>query len=159
MGLDAVVWCDCYENGRLRELPLPNWRVRVHPDTGERDSECEILEEQMAFDQWNASACEHEFGVFEHQYLGNIASIGHCCRLLSPHAVRLPILLEKVIYSPTHCGDHLCMDDVRLLESELTALAEIQFLNGMDQGLIRRLESQLFVLTKAAITLGKPICF
>ncbi len=41
------------------------------------------LDQDLAFDQWNITACEHEDGVLMHHYLGNIAHVD----LVSPGTV------------------------------------------------------------------------
>ena len=60
MGLDASVYRDCYETGRLKSQPLPQWKVYVEPN-GSRSNGAEDLDLQVAFDGWsNREACEHE---------------------------------------------------------------------------------------------------
>jgi hypothetical protein len=75
MGLDAVVYCDCFERGRLREPPPPGCNLSVSDD-GSLLCGSEDLEVQLAFDQWQLErACEHELGVLLHHYIGNIALV------------------------------------------------------------------------------------
>jgi hypothetical protein len=62
MGLDAVVYCDCLERGRLRTASRPEWGVHVDEEGG-RSPASQDLDEQIAFDTWNhRDACEHEDG-------------------------------------------------------------------------------------------------
>ena len=119
MGLDACVYCDCFERGRLRTQPRPEWRVYVGKE-GYRRAATDDLYEQMAFDAWDwRTACDHEDGVLLHHYLGNIALVGLFREILNPLADRLPVIVHQVIYSGTHCGDHLPLDAVEQLAPEV----------------------------------------
>ena len=146
MGLDAVVYCDCYEAGRLRSDPDPAWNVYVDV-TGRLESRSKDLEVLIAFDAWHEHACEHEGGLLVHEYLGNTARIGRIRSELAPDAAKFPVLLTKVIYSSSHAGDRLERDDIDELLRELDR-AEPSFLI-----------SQLRRLIDAAQLVGKPICF
>ena len=73
MGLDAFVYCNCFETGRLRKSPKPEWNVRVAKD-GELECTPGPLEQVMAFDYWvSREACEHEDCMAVHKRIGNIA--------------------------------------------------------------------------------------
>ena len=101
MGLDATVYCDCFERGRLRTPPLPQWNVYVD-ESGERFCDTDSLDEDLAFDVWNLTACEHDRGAFLHQYLGNTTRVGLVRAALSRHAEWFPILLSRVVYDGVH---------------------------------------------------------
>jgi hypothetical protein len=158
MGLDAVVHCDCFERGRLRTPPRPEWGVRVDEECG-RSPTTSHLDEQMAFDAWNSTACEHEDGLLLHHRLGNIALIALLRMLLNPHADRLPVIVKKIIYSGTHAGDFLSLEAVEQLALEIEFLAGVHDEDRRNEKFIRHFERQLRELVDCSRKVGKPIVF
>jgi hypothetical protein len=158
MGLDATVYCDCFERGRLRTAPLPQWGVHVG-DTGARFSRTRELEDGLAFDRWNRTACDHEDGVLLHQYLGNIARVGLVREALSARLESFPILLGRVVYDGIHGGDWLSIEQVEALQRELVALTCFRPADERHARCVRYFEEQLNELVTVALQLGKPIAF
>ena len=158
MGLDATVYCDCFECGRLRTPPLPQWNVYVDP-SGARFSRTAGLEEDLSFDQWNIAACEHEDGVLLHHYLGNIARVALVREGLSEHASSFPIILGKVVYSGIHAGDFLSLDQVESLRPELDALTRVRPSDDRQARCVRDFEEQLKDLVAVSLRVRKPISF
>ena len=159
MGLDAVVYCDCFERGRLRTPPRPEWGVHVDTEGG-RSPATQDLDEQIAFDAWNSrDACAHEDGVLLHHRLGNITLIGLFRRLLSGQADRLPVIVTKIIYSGTHAGDSLSLEAVEQLGTEVEALAQIHDKDRENDRFLRDFEQQLRELVDCSREVGKPIVF
>src|SRR4051812_36603442 len=106
MSLDAIVWCDCYEKGKLREPPPPGISLVVEPD-GALGYEESPAADFNAWCEWRQHACEHPVGTLLHRRLGNIGEIGLLRSELQREAGRFPLLLSKVLYSGSHSGDHL----------------------------------------------------
>src|ERR1700755_1448803 len=107
MGLDAPVYCDCYESGRLREPPPNPDLISVVPD-GSLDCRSDDLDTLLEFDRWLLERdCEHENGVLLHHRIGNLAQVTLLRGELNREAGKVPIVLEKVVYSDTHAGDYL----------------------------------------------------
>jgi hypothetical protein len=158
MGLDAHVHCDCFERGRLRTPPLPEWFVTVDPVEG-RVADAGELDRQIAFDAWNVDACEHAGGMLLHERLGNTALVAFFRDALASHSDRLPVLTAKVIYSGTHAGDHLDQDEVRCLGEEVDVLATVRGSTSEDEQILREFERQLRRLVAAALGVRKPITF
>lgn len=158
MSLHATVYCDCFERGRLRTPPRPEWKVYLD-ESGARFPGTDRLEEKIAFDQWTWDACEHENGWLANHRLGNIAFIGWLRKVLDPHQDRLPVLREKVIYSGSHCCDWLTVPDVEQLGKELQALAQIHVPDPVREEWLREFESQLRDLVECALRVHKPIVF
>jgi hypothetical protein len=158
MSLDATVYCDCYERGRLRTAPLPQWNVHVD-ESGARSSHTGSLEEDLAFDQWNLRACEHEDGVLLHHRLGNIARVGLVREALSGHRESFPIILGKVVYNGSHCGDFLTVEQVESLRSEVERLADVRPNDKRQARCLRDFGEQLKELVAASLQLRKPIAF
>lgn len=159
MGLDATVYCNCFENGRLEEPPPNSSSVYVAPD-GSLYCKSEDLEALLVFDTWlRESACEHKDGVLRHHYIGNIALVGLLREELKRESEKFPIILEKILYSGTHAGDYLSLADVSDLQVELNALAEFAASNEKKQVYVEGFRLQMQELIGAALSLGKPISF
>lgn len=158
MGLDAIVYCDCFERGRLRAVPRAEWGVHIYEDGGRYRSNNNIGE-NMAFIAWDLEACEHEQGILLHHRLGNIAMIGLLRQVLKPHADRLPVIVNKIIYNGVHAGDFLTLDFVEQLGTEVEFLGQIHNKNSDDEKLLRHFELQLRELVECARKVGKPIVF
>src|SRR5678816_451352 len=99
MGLDAFVFCDCYEKGRLRESPPTGVTLRVEPDGSlGREHDDGTLESDHAWDTWREQrACDHGGGILLRHRLGNIALVGLLRAELHREADRFPILATKVV--------------------------------------------------------------
>lgn len=157
MGLDATVYCDCIERGRLRNPPLPHWKVYVDP-SGCRFAHTDP-DDDLAFDAWNTTACEHEDGVLLHHYLGNTTRIGRIRETLSPYPDRFPLILGKVIYCGIHAGDRLSVEQVEALRAELDRLRALRPQDAAAEQRVRTFQNQLQELVAAALQLRKPISF
>lgn len=90
MGLDATVRCRCYEEGRLKPGPVPFEDLfldegdylysRTLSDARERFGTEEYWErygdlEEAFYDWLEAKACEHSFGEYREERIGNLAGI------------------------------------------------------------------------------------
>jgi len=158
MGLDAKVYCDCFEKGRLRTAPLAEWDVYVDKD-GSRSARTHHLEEDLVFDHWNFGACEHEFGILLHHRIGNIAAVELIYSILFESQQLFPIIMSKIVYDGTHGGDFIPADQVALLEPELRTLSKLHCDDSMSEEWIRHFEKQLQELVEIALRVGKPISF
>lgn len=75
MGLDATVYCNCFERGLLKEPP-PCSSIFVSDD-GSLDCRSEDLNTLLAFDEWSDNrACAHRRGILVQHRIGNIAQVG-----------------------------------------------------------------------------------
>jgi hypothetical protein len=159
MGLDAKVYCNCFEIGRLKQLPPEPALVYVCPD-GSLNCRNEDLEVLLEFDEWlRGSACEHKDGVLLHYRIGNIALVGLLREELKREATRFPVLLEKVLYNGVHAGDCLSLDIVIRLQSELKGLAGFAASGERNQAFVGEFKKQMQGLVDAALSIRKPISF
>jgi len=160
VSLDATVYCDCYERGKVR-TPPPQPEFIFVEDFGGLSLNCDQPEvNQNAFDHWRATACEHgPWGELVSHRLGNIALIEFLRTLLAAEPSRFPILLAKVLYNGVHCGDFLSCADVDLLSVEVDRLKEVHAVQAIDEPHIRNFERQMRELVQAAQSVGKPIAF
>ncbi|MBS1793546.1 MAG: hypothetical protein JSS81_06810 [Acidobacteria bacterium] len=159
MGLDACVYCDCFETGRLNERPPFIETIFVCPD-GALDCRSEDLHTQLAFDRWlRDRACAHENGVLIHRRIGNMALVSLLRRELSRAAANFPMILEKIVYNGIHAGDFLSLDDVRSLQSELDDLRDFVCSGEREREFLDDFRRQLAELTAASLRFGKPISF
>jgi len=181
MGLDACVYCDCLEKGRLRN-PLP---ATVSVKVGEDGYPVVVKgNEEIHVDHpdWSDFACIHERRELLHYRLGNITLIGLLRGELAREASSFPILCQKVVYSGCHAGDRLTLPQIMELRDELLRLADFKCV-GNPPGLspMRHLEKLLGIgwypsgeqagkfmcvfrqsmseLVEAALVVQKPIVF
>lgn len=158
MGLDAQVHCNCFEKGLLRSEPDKEWEVSI-ADDGSRITGSDSLEAQIAFDRWNESACDHEDGIAIHERIGNIALVATLRAILEAEAHQLPILLEHVLYSGSHCGDWLTISQVRELEQELKVASSIHGSDQVQEEYLQNFIKTMHRLLAYSLLLEKPIVF
>ena len=158
MGLDAYVYCDCFEQNRLHSAPNQQWQVSV-ADDGSRITESDELEDQLAFDQWNTSACDHEDGIRMSERIGNISLVATLRTLLEAEAHPLPVLLENVLYRGSHCGDWLTIQQVKALEQELNIASLIRCPDPVEDPYLQNFIQTLQRLLSCSLKLHKPIAF
>jgi hypothetical protein len=189
MALNGFVCCDCVEKGRLKKPPPFPELFHVDP-SGFPTLRSTDEEKERTHDEWEASGpCPHPYFKLLHHRLGNIAGIQWVRQAL--HQIsrdprkEYPVLLMKVVYSGSHCGDFLNLEEVRALDRELKALrkidlAEIKLTQGEliftpDAGTVdktywataqegewaflRGVFSSLEELVDASLSVGKPIAF
>jgi hypothetical protein len=166
MGLDAVVFCDCVEKGCLT-IPHPYPRLLYIAGNGSPEIRSKDPVRIDEHDQWmNLPPCEHEDMMLDGCELGNAGYIAHLYKILSgvltKHNQTCPILLGKVLYDGTHCGDHLTIRDVRRLSSELDRLETMEPWTALlreDARQIAGVTEMLRRLVKTALAVNKPIAF
>ena len=159
MGLDASVYCNCFETDRLRNQPRDDFDVYVS-DIGALECRSSDIETLVAFDTWRCNdACEHEDTVLTHHYIGNFARVDILRKELNKHTDLFPIILTKVIYCGTHCGDHLTIKDVLLLEREIRSLSTVRCVGNRSQEILDYFYTQLTDLVECAKLMSKPIAF
>lgn len=159
MGLDATVYCDCYERGIGQKIPPHPEHVFVASD-GSLECTGDNLEMLLAFDNWiNNEACVHKNGVALTHRLGNLAIISLLRKLLSVHAMEFPLILKKVIYNGSHGGDHLTLEQVNDLKEEVAHLSQIHCLDAEEEMALRTFQRQLQELVDVSLLLKKPIAF
>jgi hypothetical protein len=123
MGLDATVYCNCFEKGLLREPPPADLDVVVEESGFVTFLNKEVSNQQWDwFDSWKLTVCEHpDFIVLTHR-LGNISLIGLLRHELSASPQNFPILLKRVVYNGIHASDHIPYDLIPSLEIEVERL-------------------------------------
>src|SRR5690606_2931247 len=155
----AKVYCNCYEQGRLREPPPAGVTLSFEEDgsvgaTADDGS----LESLMEFDTWYYTrAYEHEAGTLVSHFLGNIALIGLLRHELQRVAAKFPVLLTKVIYNGVHCGDFMPLAEIPDLQQEVGRLENFQCSSWEAEGYVAKFRDQMAELVTAALSVGKPI--
>ncbi|XAM00325.1 hypothetical protein OT109_02835 [Phycisphaeraceae bacterium D3-23] len=160
MGLDACVYCDCFERGLIREAPPTDTEVQVASD-GSLLCGSDRLETQLAFDRWlyTCRMCKHAGGVLLHHRIGNIALVGALRSELESLRESIPVIFEKVIYSGSHAGDFLGLEDVVFMQSELDSLGGFLCSQRDYQHLMDEFLRQMQELVTCSLAVGKPIVF
>ena len=160
MGLNASVFCDCYETGKMR-LPAPQPELLYMDESGQLYLDWKNPKADLnAFYDWLSIACEHgPLGQIVSHRLGNIASIGYLRNLLSDRADRFPILLTKVLYNGIHGGDFLSLTDVDLVAQEIDRFTSVHVSSKEYETMVREFETQMRELIEVSRRLRKPIVF
>jgi hypothetical protein len=157
MGLDATVYCNCYETGRLRTPPPPSASVYVYEDGS---LACGNVEAEKEFDEWlENGACEHKGGVAIGHYLGNLTRVGLVREGLREYADTFPMMLGKVVYNGVHCGDYIGLDEIERLREEVLRLESIHSAEPRHERALRYFEEQMHELIACALQMKKPIAF
>lgn len=159
MSLDACVYCNCFESGKLLHEPPRADFVTIGPD----GSRCYALDDSyasyMEFDNWNRNACPHADGELVYYRIGNIALVGILRDELSRYPSDFPILLSKFLYNGIHGGDWIPVSDFPALRLEAMKLSEISSSKRENQQWLDGFRMQLRNLINAAIQVNKPIVF
>ena len=157
MGLDATVYCNCFEIHRLKQAP-PCDSVFVSDD-GSLDCRSEELNALLAFDQWRFNACEHPSGILLSHRIGNLAQVSLLRGELSRDATAFPILLGKVLCSGMHAGDYLLPNDFGDVVIELERLSRLVCSTPTNQEYVDFFRKQMSELVEVALSIAKPISF
>lgn len=170
MGLDACVYCDCVEKGRLRTPPPRADLIYIEGD-GSPELRTDDLELSIAFDVWRSgNPCSHEQLCLLHHRLGNMSGIDRIRRIVRQIAnqqiakepeTASPLLWTRVIYSGIHAGDFLTPQEAISLGGELVQLKayDLRQLTPEDQGFVETFLARMDELVKASGSVGKPISF
>ncbi len=155
MGLDASVHCNCIKEGKAP--PHPFAELLAFDETGEPilKKEGEISQDLwLAHDKWHRNSCAHS-GYLVDRHLGNMSLVA-CVRefLQSNSPNYFPLLLERVVYSGTHCGDWIAASGIPQL------LTETRRLQGLTSDpLILEFANDVAALAEASLATGNPIVF
>lgn len=160
MGLDAVVYCDCYEKGRTRRPP-PQPELVYVDQNGQVSLEWDAVRaDQNAFFDWLKDACDHgPMGELVSHRLGNLGTIGTIRSLLADSGQDFSIFLTKVVHNGAHAGDWLSSSDVEQLGAEIQRLSTVHADDELGESILRQFEQQMSELVAAAMRTQKPIAF
>ena len=167
MGLDAVVFCDCVEKGRLR-IPHPWPHLLYIFKNGRPEIRSQNEDKIDLHDDWmEGDPCKHSELMVAGCYLGNIAFIDFIreavCRVAKVPARDFPVVWNKVIYNGCHTCDYLKLPQVRKLKEEVRRLRAIDFaeagLKARDVKDVKDFLANLAKLVKASLRIQKPIAF
>jgi hypothetical protein len=163
MSLNAVVYCDCIEKGRVT-IPHPCPDLLFIDETGSPDISSADSRDIAAHDRWESlRPCQHEHFWLVERWLGNTSLIGSIRALMKQYssdpAREYPVLWSKVIYDGSHSGDFLTSDDVVRLQDEVNLLSRTQGLPTRDTPPLAEFLSKLRELVRASLSVKKPISF
>lgn len=163
MGINAVVYCDDVEKGRLR-IPHPLPHLLFIDETGCPNISSDNPQDIYLHDQWEGkSPCPHKHFWLVERWLGNASLIDRIRELVERVAeeplLEYPILWSKVIYNGLHSGDFLRIEEVSHLDNELNRLRKVESISGDDQILFNDFLSKLEDLVRASLSVKKPITF
>jgi hypothetical protein len=159
MGLDAYVYCACFELGRLREPPPVSVEIRVAAN-GKLEWETDDPLVDLALDFWLSDlACDHAGGILTGHRIGNIGLVRMLRDELSRSKELFPVLLETVLYSGAHCGDYLPTGELLKLREEVERLEGFTCSDPEYQHYMDEFREEMEDLVESALAVDKPICF
>lgn len=141
MGLDARVYCDCLEKGRLKKPLPPGFAVKVEED----GMPCITKNGELIYDVEAAAAdflCEHEGRTLIHHSLGNMARIAVLRMELEREASAFPLLLQKVVYNGIHGGDWIGTNELLQLRVELKLIESFRCAGGVPTNFFISIDGQ-----------------
>lgn len=157
--VDAVVFCNCFEKGRLREPPPVGCRLTVAAD-GALLCGSDDLYVQTAFANWlHDRACDHEYGRLLSRPIGDIAEIATLRTILQQVAGRYSMILSRVVYHGSHNGTFIPPRELPALRAEVMSLADIHCEDRDMEKRMRVFESCMSELVECAMFANKPIAF
>lgn len=183
MGLDAFVYCDCLEKGRVAGVMAEGLHVKIEPDGHPWLYKHGKLVDHDHHD-YNAYSCNHTDRILVHHRLGNIGLVSLLRFELQRNHENFPILLEKVVYNGIHANDWLTVDVVKAMQIELEKLRAFPtqgtkskvgffailskdlginksgYLSAKESAqLIEYFREQMLELSEASLSTGKPVAF
>ncbi len=165
MGLDACVYCDCVEKGRLR-TPPPHVEFLHIADDGAPELLTNDLTIYSEFDEWEHSdPCSHEQLCLLSHRLGNMSGIGWIRMVVEQISAEpetaFPVLWKQVIYSGTHAGDFLTPEEAVRLGAELEQIEHTSYTEYAAEQLsyFKDFLQMLKELVEASQLVDKPISF
>ena len=158
MQLQATVFCDCFERGRLLVQPHPEWHVEVD-DTGRRHRSTPRAgaDDLDAEEEWTWSACEHPGGKLATAALGSDDGIRHVRERIAPHAATFPILVAILRQDVSPWEKFVAPSQLEALIAEAMRLGNIQ--GARRDGHLRHFEDELRRMIEAALPARRPIAF
>lgn len=157
MKLQAYVFCDCYEHGRLRCQP-PNPEIVAVLPNGDLGYYNATRKQHAAFVAWRSHACRHTEGVVLGGQLGQRLPRKALHRAMSPHKRYFPIFVGKILGCKPHThNSHLNINQVKKLQAELARLKNFHLPESKLDRELQCYYGQIKQLVRAAIRIHKPI--
>lgn len=158
MGLDAFVYCDCFEKHNLRSDPPAGLVVKIEPNG---EPTCEPGDERgwSTFMAWKQTkACLHYGMILLRHRLGTPEQVDSLRAELERNKAVFPLLLQAVVYSGTHTCDWIPFTRINQLADEVKQLAPERADKRVADAL------QLFKIRMAELIIAaqhtqKAICF
>jgi hypothetical protein len=163
MSLNAIVYCDCIEKGKMT-IPHPHPDLLFIDERGSPDISSANPQEVEAHDRWESlQPCQHEHFWLVERWLGNTSLIGSVRALVKQYssdpAREYPVLWSKVIYNGSHSGDFLAGNAVLQLSDEVDRLSRMENPSTTDTTLLVEFLCKLEALVRASMRVNKPISF
>ena len=157
MALHAVVYCNCYETGKMRTKP-PRPEIVCVLDDGSLSTP--DLEDFSGFYKWlKGYPCDHKNGWAVFHSIGNIAGISFLREQLSKNSDNFPIVLSKILYNGTHTGEFIPVEMVEGLRTEINQLRDVHLRDPEEEKMLRTFQDQMLELICGSLEMGKPISF
>lgn len=158
MPLQAYVFCNCYEQGRLKRPPPNPELVKILPNGDLTCRRNATSKQHDAFVAWRTHACRHPEGCVTGGELGHRLPLQILHRALFPHRRTFPLLVRKVLgCKPCTGTSHLTVKQVEKLQAELIRLKTWHCSDRQTDRELRYLYGQMKQLVRAALKFRQPI--
>jgi hypothetical protein len=157
MRLQAYVFCDCYERGRVK-LPPPEPKIVGVLTNGDVACKQPTPAQYQAFLEWRYLACHHRDGLIIGGLLGHRLSVEVMHKAMLPHRGTFPFFFRKVLgCKPKTRFSHLTLKQVEQLQIELVRMKKFHLSDRKHDNELRYYLGQMKQLVRAALKFQQPI--
>jgi len=157
MKLQAYVFCNCFEQGRVKRPP-PNPEIVGVLTNGDNRCFRPTPAQYQAYESWRLNACRHKYGTVTGGELGHRLPREVLHRAMLPHRRTFPIFVRKVLGCKPHTRfSHLTLKQVAKLQDALARLKKIHLSGRKLETELRCYCTQMRRLVRAALKYQQPI--
>ena len=157
MKLQAYVFCNCFEQGRVKRPP-PNPEIVGVLTNGDNRCFRPTPAQYQAYESWRLNACRHKYGTVTGGELGHRLPREVLHRAMLPHRRIFPIFVRKVLGCKPHTRfSHLTLKQVAKLQVELTRFKNFHLADRKFDKELQYYRGQMKQLVRAALKFQQPI--
>ena len=157
MRLQAYVFCNCFEQGRVKRPPPNPELVELRPNGDNLCCRCTPAQWQ-AYETWRLHACRHLYGTVTGGELGHRLPREDLHRAMLPHHRTFPLLVRKVLgCQPQTRYSYLTLKQVAKLQLELARFKNFHLADRKLDNELQYYRGQLKQLVRAALKFQQPI--
>ena len=156
MKLQAYVFCDCFEQGRVKRPP-PDPEIVGVPTNGDIWLSSPHASPISGIPNWRYRACHHH-GSITGGLLGHRLPLEVLHNAMLPHRRTFPIFVRKVLGCKPHTRfSHLTLKQVEQLQTELVRMKKLHLADRKCENELQYYRGQMKQLVRAALKFQQPI--
>ena len=157
MKLQAYVFCNCFEQGRVKRPP-PNPEIVGVLTNGDNRCFRPTPAQYQAYESWRLNACRHKYGTVTGGELGHRLPVEVMHKAMLPHRRKFPLFVRKVLGCKPHTRfSHLTIKQVEQLQTELVRMKKFHLSDRKRDNELHHYRGQMRQLARAAIKFQQPI--